>query len=43
VGSLEPGKRCDVLVVDGTSRAELIYALGSQRTHMVIAGGRIIA
>ena len=42
-GSIEPGKRCDLLVIDAATRAELVYALGSPRTHMVVADGRVVA
>lgn len=42
-GSLEPGKRCDLLVIDAKTRAEIVYALGSPRTHMVVAEGRVVA
>lgn len=41
-GSLEPGKRCDILVLDASERRQLIYQLGAPRVHMVIAHGRII-
>jgi imidazolonepropionase len=42
-GSIEPGKRCDLLVIDAETRAEIVYALGSPRTHMVVAEGRVVA
>ncbi len=38
LGSIEPGKRCHLLVLDAASRTELLYALGSLRTHRVITG-----
>ncbi len=41
-GSLEAGKRCDMLVIDAAERRQLIYQLGAPRVHMVIANGRII-
>ncbi|RMF76963.1 MAG: imidazolonepropionase [Acidobacteria bacterium] len=42
LGTLEPGRRCDLLVLEAASRSELLYALGSQRTHAVLAAGRTI-
>lgn len=41
-GSIEPGKRCDVLVLDSNSRRDLVYRLGSPPIHLVIANGRIV-
>lgn len=41
-GSIEPGKRCDVLVLDAESRRDLVYRLGSAPVHLVIAEGRIV-
>lgn len=42
-GSLEPGKRCDVLVLDARDRRQLIYQFGSPRLHLVIAAGRVVS
>ncbi len=41
-GSLEVGKRCDLLVLDAADRRQLIYQLGSPSLHMVIAAGRVL-
>jgi imidazolonepropionase len=41
-GSIEPGKRCDLLVLDAAERAELIYRLGSERVYLAIANGRVV-
>lgn len=42
-GSIEAGKRCDLLVLDSADRRKLIYQLGAPRLHMVIAAGRVVA
>ncbi|UCF67475.1 MAG: imidazolonepropionase, partial [Acidobacteriota bacterium] len=42
VGSIEPGKRCDLLVLDAEDRRQLVYRLGSPGIHLVIAGGRVV-
>jgi imidazolonepropionase len=43
VGSIEKGKRCDLLVLDAPDHRQLLYQFGSIRAHMVIAAGRIVA
>jgi imidazolonepropionase len=43
VGSLEPGKRADLLIVDVPSYPYLGYRFGTNLTHLVIAGGQEIA
>ena len=40
---IEQGKRCDLFVLDAADHRQLLYQFGSARTHMVIAGGRIVA
>lgn len=42
-GSLEPGKRCDLLVLDAPERRQLIYKLGSPQIHMVVARGLVLS
>lgn len=42
-GTLEVGKRCDLLVLDAADHRQLLYQLGSARAFMVIAAGRIVA
>lgn len=42
-GSLEPGKRCDLLVLDAEDRRQLLYQFGAPRIFMVVAGGRIVS
>jgi imidazolonepropionase len=42
-GSVERGKRCDLVVVDAAEHRQLIYQLGGPRLHMVIAAGRIVS
>lgn len=41
VGSLEPGKRADLLVVDVPSYTHLGYRFGTNLNRMVIAGGHV--
>lgn len=43
MGSIEPGKRCDLVVLDGAERRQLVYQFGAPRIHMVIAAGRIVS
>ncbi|MDQ7006650.1 MAG: imidazolonepropionase [Acidobacteriota bacterium] len=38
-GSLEPGKRCDLLILDSANRRDLLYHLGSPPIWRVIAAG----
>jgi imidazolonepropionase len=42
-GSIEVGKRCDLVVLDSKERRQLLYQLASPSLHMVIAGGRVVA
>lgn len=42
-GSLERGKRCDLLVLDASDRRRLIYDLGSAPIHAVFAEGSRVA
>lgn len=39
-GSLEPGKRCDLVVLETADRRGLVYELGSVRLHAVVAAGQ---
>jgi imidazolonepropionase len=41
VGSLEPGKRADLLVLDVPSYQFLGYRFGTNLVHTVVAGGRL--
>jgi imidazolonepropionase len=41
VGSLEPGKRCDLLVWNCSGYLELGYALGANRLSDVFVGGEL--
>jgi imidazolonepropionase len=43
VGSLEVGKRCDLLVLDAASHEELPYHFGVNLVGVVVAGGHVIA
>ena len=42
VGSLEPGKRCDLLVLDSGTHQELPYHWGVNLVTGVIAGGEVV-
>jgi len=42
-GTIEVGKRCDLLVLDAADHRQLLYQLGSARAFVVIAGGRVVA
>jgi imidazolonepropionase len=42
VGSLEPGKRADVIMLDVPSYAHLGYRFGTNLVHTVIAGGQVV-
>ncbi len=42
VGSLEPGKRCDLLVLDSSTHQELPYHWGVNLVTGVIAGGNVV-
>ncbi len=41
-GSIQPGRRCDLLVLDAEDRRELLYRLGSPPIHLVVAAGRVL-
>ena len=41
-GSLEPGKRANLILLDAPSYPHLAYRFGTNLVHTVIAGGRII-
>jgi imidazolonepropionase len=42
IGSLEPGKRADIVVHDVPNRYHLVYRFGVPRVSKVIAGGRLV-
>lgn len=42
-GSLEPGKRADLLVVDGAGPEDMVYHFGRNLVETVVAGGRLAA
>ena len=42
LGSLEPGKRCDLLVTAGTDWREVPYHFGVNNLRAVVAGGRLV-
>ena len=42
VGSLEPGKRADAIILDAPSYTHLGYRFGTNLVRTVIAGGRVI-
>ena len=42
VGSLEPGKRADLVVHDVPNRYHLVYRFGVPRVAHVVAGGRLV-
>ena len=42
VGTLEPGKRADIVIHDVPNRYHLVYRFGVQRVHSVIAGGKLV-
>ena len=41
IGSLEPGKRADVVVLDVPNHKHLVYEFGRNPVRAVVAGGRI--
>lgn len=41
VGTLEVGKRADVVVLDGPSHVHLVYELGRNPVRAVVVGGRV--
>lgn len=43
VGSLEPGKRADLLILDIARHEELAYKIGRNAVETVIARGRVVA
>ena len=40
IGTIEPGKRCDLAIWDITEPAELVYRMGFNPLHARISGGR---
>ena len=42
IGSLEPGKRADLVVHDVPNRYHLVYRFGIPRVRKVLAGGRLV-
>ena len=42
-GRIAPGRRADLLVLDAPSYLSLPYRLGTNLTHLVVAGGKIVA
>jgi imidazolonepropionase len=42
VGSLEPGKRADVIILDVPSYDHLGYRFGTNLVRAVVAGGRLL-
>lgn len=42
VGSVEPGKRCDLVVLDAPSHAWTAYGFGADRARDVVVGGRVV-
>ncbi len=42
IGSLEPGKRADVVVLDQPNHRHLVYELGRNPVRSVIAGGSVV-
>jgi len=42
VGSLEPGKRADLIILDAPSYAHLGYRFGTNLVRTVVAGGKIV-
>jgi imidazolonepropionase len=42
VGSLEPGKRADVIILDAPSYAHLGYRFGTNLVRAVVAGGQVL-
>ncbi|MBP7148049.1 MAG: imidazolonepropionase [Acidobacteria bacterium] len=41
-GSIEVGKRCDLVVLDAADRRQAVYQLGGPALHLVIAKARIV-
>ncbi len=42
VGSLEPGKRADLIMLDGPSYPHLAYRFGTNQVRTIVAGGQIV-
>ena len=42
IGTLEPGKRGDIVIHDVPNRYHLVYRFGVQRVRAVIAGGKLV-
>jgi imidazolonepropionase len=41
-GSLEPGKRCDFVVLEDAERRQLVYNVGASRIRTVVAAGEVV-
>jgi len=42
VGSLEPGKRCDLVVTQGADYREVPYQFGVNNASVVVSDGKIV-
>jgi imidazolonepropionase len=42
IGSLEPGKRADLVVLDQPNHLHLCYELGRNPVRAVVAGGQVV-
>jgi len=42
IGSIEPGKRADLVVHDVPNRHHLVYRFGVRRVGTVVAAGRVV-
>lgn len=43
IGSIEPGKRADLIVLDVPSHEDIAYRIGRNNARIVIAGGAVVA
>ncbi|MEO7124858.1 MAG: imidazolonepropionase [Nakamurella sp.] len=43
IGSIEPGKRADLVVLDVPSHEDIAYRIGRNNARIVIAGGAVVA
>jgi imidazolonepropionase len=43
IGSLEPGKLCDLAVLEARTYYEIPYHVGANLAHVVVVGGQIVA
>jgi imidazolonepropionase len=43
IGSLEPGKRGDLVIWDCTHYEQIPYYVGTSLAHTVIAGGKVVS